>query len=402
MTPSSSTPARVAGSSGIAAAGSAGYLVPPGAATPRIRLMQITHDLQVGGLQRVVVTLCRAIDPERFDVSVLCLREAGPLARELESIGVPVITLPRDPHRTDYFAFRRVARVLRERQISVVHTHNTEPFVDGGIAARLAGVRTLVHTDHARDFPDKVRYMLAEHVMAWNAYRVVGVSEDTTRNLAHYERIPRRKLVTITNGIDGEPYSQPLDRARLRQELGIAGDGPVIGLGARLVEQKGITYLLQAMRVLRDRVPGLTCMVAGEGPLEAELRAEAGRLGVGDSVRFLGVRLDMPRLIRAFDVYVLPSVWEGLPMAVLEALAAGCPVVASNVGGVGAALTDGVTGSLVPPRDPAALAGAIESLLRDEARRSRYAGAGRTLFNERFSAESMARKYEKLYLREAD
>lgn len=364
--------------------------------------MQITHDLNVGGLQRVVVTLCRALDPERFDVSVLCVREAGPLAAELEAIGVPVITLPRDPARADYLAFRRVARVLRERKIDVVHTHNTEPFVDGGIGARLAGVRTLVHTDHARDFPDKLRYMIAEHVMSWSAYRVVGVSDDTTRNLSRYERIPRRKLVTIPNGIDGTPYDAPVDRAAIRAGLGIAGNGPIIGLGARLVEQKGIGYLLRAMQVLRARVPGITCVIAGEGPLADSLRREAEELGVADVTRFLGVRLDMASLIRVFDAYVLPSVWEGLPMAVLEALAAGCPVVASDVGGVGSALENGVTGSLVPPRDPQALAAAIESVVTDEGLRSRYAAAGRALFLERFSARAMTRRYESLYLRQAE
>lgn len=370
---------------------------------PRIRLLQMTEDLGVGGLETVVATLTRTIDPARFDVSVLCLKDEGALADELRADGFVVHRLETPPDgKADYLAFRKVARLLRERRIDVIHTHNTSPLVDGTLAAMLSGVRTVVHTDHARDFPDKLRYVVAEHLLSYYVYRMVGVSDQTTRNLRHYERIPLHKLRTIPNGITGGRYRIATDPAAKRRELGIHATGPVIGLAARLTEQKGVRYLLEAMPALVSRFPDITLVIAGIGVLEHELRAQASALGLDEHVRFVGVRRDMPELLQLFDIYCLPSIWEGLPMAILEALAAGCPLVASAVGGVPSAVEHGISGVLLPPRDPAALTDAITVLLRDPALRRRYAAAGRLVFDERFSAEAMTRQYERLYLRQDD
>lgn len=363
--------------------------------------MQITHDLAIGGLQKVVVNLCRTIDREVFDVSVLCLRALGSYAAEIEHLGIDVALLPQKDG-TDYLSFLKVARVLRAGAIDVVHTHNTQPFVDGTIGALLSGVRTIVHTDHARDFPDKRRYMFAEWLMSHFAYRVVGVSEHTTQNLRRHERIPARKLETIVNGIDPAPFAIELDRGRKRRELGVAPEGPVLGVAARLTEQKGIGDMLRALPAVLARFPTATLLVAGEGPIEATLKADAASIGVADHVRFLGPRLDIPEILKVLDVYVLPSLWEGLPIALLEALAAGCPVVASRVGGVPSVITDGVNGTLVRPRDPAELSAAISGLLDSPDRRRSHAEAGQATFRARFSAEAMTARYERLYLREAE
>ena len=368
---------------------------------PRIRVMQLTEDLGVGGLETVVATLTRTIDKSQFDCSVLCLKDEGALADELRADGFVVHRLETPPPgKADYFAFRKVARLLRERRIDVIHTHNTSPLVDGALGAMLSGVRTVVHTDHARDFPDKLRYVVAEHLLSHYVYRMVGVSDQTTRNLRRYERIPLRKLKTIPNGISGARYRVATDPAAKRRELGLRESGPVIGLAARLTEQKGVRYLLDAMPALVARFPDLTLVIAGIGVLEPELRAQAAASGVADHVRFVGVRRDMPELLQLFDVFCVPSIWEGLPMSVLESLAAGCPLVASAVGGVPSAIEHGVSGLLLPPRDPAALADAISTLLRDPALARRYAAAGRRVFDERFSAEAMTRQYERLYLRQ--
>jgi len=364
----------------------------------KIRLMQITHDLAIGGLQRVVATLCQNIDRDRFDVSVLCLRSLGPFAADIECLGIEVVLVPQKA-TTDYLSFLKVARILRSLRIDVIHTHNTQPFVDGTLGALLAGVKTVVHTDHARPFPDKRRYMIAERAMSWRAYRVVGVSEHTSRNLVSYEKISRRKIETIPNGIDGARFDVEIDKIQKRREMGIAGDGPVIGLGVRLTSQKGITYLLKAMPEIVRRCPGVTLVVAGEGPLDDDLKSEASALGTGPNVRFVGPRLDVPELLKLFDVYVLPSLWEGLPMVLLEAMAAGCPIVATDVGGVSAAIHTGVNGVLVAPEDPDAIADAVINLLKDENLRQRYAVASREVFRKRFSAQIMTRAYERLYQR---
>jgi glycosyltransferase involved in cell wall biosynthesis len=366
--------------------------------TRRTRVLQVIEDLNVGGLERVVVTLCRTIDRDRFDIGVLCIRGSGVLEAELREIGVPVIDIGGSPGRASYFAFRKVAEALRRCRIDAVHTHNSIALFDGFAACRLAGVGTMIHTDHARDFPDKWRYMAAEHVISHFVHRIAAVSEHTKENLVRYEKIAPHRIVTIPNGIDGSRYAGPVDTVAKRRDLGL-GEGPVIGLGARLTAQKGIAYLLEALVAVKQRFPGITLLIAGSGELEDELQQRARELGMEGNVRFLGVRLDMPELLQVFDAYVLPSTWEGLPMAILEALAAGCPVVASDVGGIGDVIRHNRNGSLVPARDPAALAHELIRVLSDAALRRRYAEEGRRTFEAGYSAEAMTRRYESLYLR---
>jgi glycosyltransferase involved in cell wall biosynthesis len=360
--------------------------------------MQVTLDLSLGGMERVITTLGRTLDRSRFEVSVLCLRGRGPYAEELEACGVPVFDLGGRPDRGDHLAFWKIARVLREQRIQVLHTHNTATLFDSWPAAKLARVPRMIHTDHARDFPDKLRYMVAEHLISHFIDKMVAVSEHTASNLTRYEKISPRRIVTIPNGIEGELYAIDIDRASKRLEIGVDDDGPIIGLAARLTEQKGVVYLLQALGMLRERFPTLRVAIAGEGPLEEELRNAAVDLQVADRVLFLGPRLDIPELLQVFDLYALPSVWEGLPLAVLEAMAAGCPIVASDVGGVASAVRDGVSGVLVEPRQPVALAEAIAHLLREPALRRRYAHEARRTFEASFSAAAMTRRYETLYL----
>jgi glycosyltransferase involved in cell wall biosynthesis len=362
--------------------------------------MQITHDLGLGGLQQVVVNLCRTIDRDLFDVSVLCLRDLGCFVSEVRELGIKVHFLGQKVGRTDYFSCLKVAKILREERIDVIHTHNTQPLIDGTVGALMSGVKTIVHTDHARDFPDRLKYMFAEWVMSRFAFRVVGVSDHTSKNLMKYEKISPRKIVTIHNGILGSRFEISLNKERKMVDLGIRDRGPVIGLGVRLSEQKGIAYLLKAMPGVAREFPKVTLLIAGEGPLEADLRGEARALGIEANVNFAGPRLDIPELLKVFDLYVLPSVWEGLPMVLLEAMAAGCPILATDVGGVSLAIKSGVNGSLVKPRDPQSLEKEIIRLLRDESLRKKYSENGRRIFRESFSAEAMARKYERLYLRQ--
>lgn len=351
----------------------------------------------VGGLPRVVETLCRASDPARFETSVLTLNFAGELAEALARDGYRTHQVERPATGPDYGAFRRVADILRRERIDVLHTHNTQAFMHGGMGAFLARTPRLIHTDHARDFPDKLKYMVIERVLSMVADRVVGVSEHTTENLHRYEKIPRRKLLTIPNGIDARLFDAPVDRHAVRQELGVPVDAELLLLGARLEEQKGIPYLLQAMATLATTRPRVHLALAGIGSLREMLGEEAHRLGIAERVHFLGVRLDMPRLLAAADVFVMSSVWEGLPMIILEALAARCAIVSTAVGGVPSAVVDGETGTLVPPRDPAALAAGIAAMLDDDARRARMVANGRALFEARFSSAAMTAAYERLY-----
>ena len=364
------------------------------------RLMQITHDLAIGGLQQVVVSICRTIDTDLFDVSVLCLRELGDFAPEIEALGIDVYQIPKIDNSTDYLAFIKVSKILKRLKIDIIHTHNTQPFVDGTIGGILSGcVKTIVHTDHARPFPDKKRYMFFEWLMSQFAYKVVGVSKSTTNNLLQYERISPSKVVTIPNGIDPSKYNILINKNLIKKEMGISEEANLIGLGVRLTQQKGIKYLLQATKILLEIHPNLYLIIAGEGPLEENLKSQALNLGIAKNVLFLGPRLDIPKILSILDIYVLPSVWEGLPMVILEAMAAGCPVVATKVGGIPEVINSNINGLLVEPRNVEQLVLAIDQLLSNDELRRKFSINSIDLIGLKYSDRTMTEKYEKLYLR---
>jgi glycosyltransferase involved in cell wall biosynthesis len=362
------------------------------------RVMIITHDIALGGLQQVIVNICNSMNRELFAPSVLCLRALGDYSPEFDALGIKVRLIPQK-NGTDYFSFLKVAKILREENIDVIHTHNTQPFMDGVIGALLAGVKTIVHTDHARSFPDKKRYMFAEWFLSHFVYKVVAVSEHTAFNLQKYEKISPKKIQIIYNGINRNIQNVTIDKSKKRAELGIINSGPVIGLGVRLSEQKGITFLLAAMPEIIRFFPDITLVIAGKGPLEEKLKEQTIALGVESHVLFVGMRLDIPEVIKLFDCYVLPSLWEGLPMVLLEAMAVGCPIVATDVGGVSSIIKSGENGILTKPRNPQELTDGIIKMLSNEAFRAECIKNNIRIFNEKFDAAVMTRSYEKLYLR---
>jgi glycosyltransferase involved in cell wall biosynthesis len=370
-----------------------------GAAEPRTKVLHIVNAMEIGGLQRVVETLCEATDRDRFDVRVLCLGVVGLIGDEMRGRGFQVDGLPdSDPERPDRLAAWKVYQYLKADPVDVVHTHNTQAMIEGIAPAFAARVPIRIHTDHARLYPDRQAYILAERVLSRLTSAVVAVSDHTATQLRTYQKISERRLVTIPNGIDASAFIGSFDVVAKRKELGLPATGPVIGLAARLAEQKGIIHLLEAMPLLLNRFPDLHLLIAGEGELEDSLKESAAELGIEAHTHFLGPRRDIPELYAVMDLFMLPSYWEGLPMALLEAMAAGLPTVGCDVGGVATAVKEGVNGMLVEPGRPDDLAEATIEMLSDLNRLSDYGQAAAKLFQEKFSAEPMARAYEDLYL----
>lgn len=347
----------------------------------------------------MVETLTRHLDGSVFQVEVLCLHFRGELGDELEQAGIPISVLERRQTRlrADYLALLRIIAHLRNRQPHVVHTHNTEAFIEAGFAAKVARVPGLVHTDHGRQFPVERRYMLAERVMANFANAVVAVSDDGREKLKTYVKIPERKLVTINNGVDASRLGQRCDKPALMARLDIPTGATLVGLGARFTKVKGIEFLIRSLPMILHRHSDVFLVLAGYGPGESGLRSEAESLGVAHRVRFAGKVRSMAEVLGCLDIFVLPSLSEGLPMAILEAMGAEVPIVASRVGGVPSALEDGQSALLVPAGEPDALAGAINALLGSSELSARLAHHAKAVFVERFSASAMAEGYSRLY-----
>jgi glycosyltransferase involved in cell wall biosynthesis len=266
----------------------------------------------------------------------------------------------------------------------------------GAMLSRITGV-PLVATVHGKGYyGERAHRRLAYRLVARRAFRMVAVSRDVGRYLTASLGV-RGAVETIYNGIDTARLVRPEGRARLRAELGLGPHQPVVGAIGNLFPVKGHTYLVRAAARLAARFPDLTVLLSGRPLLEAELTAEARALGVERQVRFLGFRDDVPALLDAMDVFVLPSLSEGLSMSLLEAMAAGKPVVATDVGGNPELVVDGQTGLLVPARDPEALAVAIGRVLGDRALAARLGDSARRRVLGEFGVDRMVARYVGLY-----
>jgi glycosyltransferase involved in cell wall biosynthesis len=282
-----------------------------------------------------------------------------------------------------------------------VHTHGLTSLFDVGQLAMLRVAPPWVHTFHFGNYPyPERRYMLAERFFASLADQLVAVSDKQRQDLIRHHSLPPQRIVTIPNGVPANPHVGDVAlRARVRAEFGIPKNAPLIGTVAVLSEQKGTTYLLQAAERIHRERPDVRFLIVGGGPLESHLRAEAAARGLSSVVIFSGARGDVPALLNAFDVFVMASLWEAMPLALLEAMAARLPIVVTDVGQNRAIVKDAACGVVVAPRDVAALATAIRELLVDRPKATQLAAAALRRMQQEFTTARMVERYEALYER---
>jgi len=360
------------------------------------KVLHVVESLEAGGAERVVVEYALAHDRSRYVPEVCAVLGAGPLASALDEGGVPLHVLRRRA-KFDPVAIARLAGIIRTGGFDVVHTHNFAALSVGVAAATLAGVPALVRTEHN---VVRRRFLFRSFLSRAAALREsaqVAVSEAVRRSHIEAGRIPPDRFVTIRNGIDDARMRVTVDRDAVRDELGVARGAFVVLTVASLTPQKDYGNLLAAAVEALRSVPDAVFLIVGRGRLEERLVAEARRLDLGDSVRFLGRRLDVPRLASASDVFALPSAWEGLPITILEMIAAGLPCVATAVGGVPEVVEDGKSGFVVPPHDSSALAERVVLLANDPDARRAMAVRARETYERGFTAAHMARQTEALY-----
>lgn len=360
-----------------------------------LRIVLALESSGPGGAEHMVLQLARELR-RRGDAAIVASMRPGWMTERAAAAGIPVWIAPQrrglDPFWTPRFALR-----LRRERIDVVHTHEFAMNVYGGAAARLAGIPSIA-TLHGRHWAtDAARRALAYRALRRLGMRIVAVSHDLAGFLAEGLSLPPGAIEVVYNGIELPPLPSAAERARLRGEVRAE---LALAPGAELALAVGNLYPVKdhatLLRAAAPR-PGLAVAIAGRGGEEERLRALAHALGIADRVRLVGLRDDVPRLLAAADVFVQPSLSEGLPLAVLEAMAAALPVVASRVGGIGEAVIDGKTGVLVPPADPGALASALARVLDTQSCREALGSAGRARTEEEFSVARMARRYRALY-----
>lgn len=360
-----------------------------------IKVLEVLATLKRAGAERVAVSLACHLDPARFETRVLSLYDAFPGGFEpvLADCGIPVLHLGK--HRGfDPRMYRRLYRAFREFRPDVVHTHSylmryTFP---AGMAARCPA---MVHTVHniALNEADGLGRMV--HRVAYrNGVAPVAVGEEVARSFeAYYGFTPR---ATIPNGIDLHPYRTDAGPPGWKRAHGFRETDRLAVSVARLDPQKNPVGLVEAFAKALDGHPEWHLLLAGEGSLKADTQQATERLGFEGRVHFLGVEGNVAELLRAADLFVLASRWEGTPMAVMEAMAAGLPLVATAVGGVPGLVEDGVTGLLVPPDNPERLAAAIATVALDASQCKAFGDAGAKRAG-RFSMEAMVTAYAALF-----
>jgi glycosyltransferase involved in cell wall biosynthesis len=363
-----------------------------------VRIAFFAPLLATGGTQRHLQQVLALLDRERFAAEVLTLRPGGEVEDELRASGVRVSSLSLGGLATprSVGVMVRAARELRASGVQVVHGYQWRPALVGAIIGRLAGVPLVVASK---------RSLTGEDTQARLAWRLLGRSVDTIVVNAEALRVEgeahgvRARWALVRNGVDLERFGSTPPREEARAQLGLDPRRPVIGTVGRLEERKDHEHLLHVARAVLARANGMRpqVLVVGDGPLRARLAEQAATLGMGENVVFTGSLADVRVPLAAMDVFVLPSRAEGLSNALLEAMAAGRPVVATAVGGTSEVVDPDRTGVLVPPGDVDAMASAILALLGDAARARRIGGAAQRWVGDEFDARASVARLEHLY-----
>lgn len=359
-----------------------------------MKILQLIDGLNIGGAEVLLRDLVQFLIANGHEVQV-AYSTPGPLAETLSEMGVPLTRLPRLA-RVDPFLLVGMMRTMRRVRPDLVHTHLFKSDLHGRLAARGMRVPVVVSTAHNNDAWAKrallgYLYGLTSRL----ADRVIAVSEEVRHYQIQYTFLPPEKIITIDNGVDVRRFEGQDGRA-VRAELGL-GDAPVIGVIGRLSPQKDHGNFLQAAARILQAMPTARFLIVGEGPLRAELEAQARSLGLDQAVIFCGLRRDIPAVLAALDVLVFSSRWEGLPVTLLEGMAAARPVVSTAVGGVGEVVKDGESALLVPPGDPAALAEACLRVLREPKLADKLATAAYVRVCANYSLDVMLRRTLELY-----
>jgi len=380
--------------------------------SPKIKILRVIARMNVGGPAIHVVNLTAGLDPTRFD-SMLVTGTENPgegslldlaLAHGIEPLVIPEIVGQATLKPRDLKALIALYRLMRRERPRIVHTHAAKPGVLGRVAARLAGVPVVVHTFHGHILHGYhgplMNWLLRrmERMLAHLSDRIIAVSEQVKQDLVRYGVAPPEKICVIPLGLELDPFLQnDIHRGGLRRELGITRDARLVGIVGRIFPIKNHRLFLEAAALVSAKEPGARFVVVGDGTLRVDMEVLASQLGIGERTIFTGWRRDLPRVYADLDVLVVSSDNEGTPVSAIEAMASGCPVVATRVGGLPDLIEDGEVGHLVPARDAEAMSGAILGLLRDGDRARRMGQSARGLVQGRYRAERLCRDIEALY-----
>ncbi|HWP59903.1 MAG TPA: glycosyltransferase [Candidatus Acidoferrales bacterium] len=381
-----------------------------------MKIVHVVHSLEIGGLENGVVNLVNRLDPQVFKHVICCLSRSGKLAARIpQDVKIVELNLPTQQFRLPLIALARVFRRLRP---DLVHTRGWGT-IDAVFAAKLARIPLVVHGEHGRDWKDVSGSAWKRNRVRWLAGRIIDRYVVVCRFFRDWLqaacRIKADKIVCIPNGVDtarffpvgqdgtiganGAAGPGAETRGSLREKIGLPREGTLFGSVGRLDPVKDFPTLLRGFAEIEKRFPETRLAIAGDGPLRGELARLTRSLNLEGRVFWLGERQDVPAILRCLDVFVQASLFEGMSNTILEAMATGLPIVATDTGGNGELVADKENGWLVPVGRPSALARAMESYLADPKLRSHHGARSRARALEEFALPVMAERYAGLYQR---
>jgi glycosyltransferase involved in cell wall biosynthesis len=363
-----------------------------------MRILLALDDLRIGGGQKVAVNVAEQMVRLGHEVAVVSLNTfpGATVEADFQRLGVPIRYFPAR-RLLSVGRFRRLVQLLLRERYDILHTHLTYANILGCAAGRFAGTPVLATVHSTGKDPlhrNIVREWLETIALRYLANNVFAVGAAVEQ--AYKKQLGNRRIVTIPNAVAEPVALSAEERATIRKEWMADPDGMLIFSAGRLAEPKGYDHLIIAMSLLRERFPSARLLIAGDGDLRSALQAQIDSLQLRGHVTLLGARKDVPRLMRAADIYVCSSRWEGLPLSLLEAMICGLPVVATNVGDIASAVPLGA-GKIVPAREPTPLAEAIGEFLADPALRASNGSAAREYALRHFAIQRWADRLAALY-----
>jgi len=366
----------------------------------KLTILFLVNGFGVGGAEKALLELVKRIDREQFRVLVASVGQGGVLEQEFRSASEACFVFTKK-FSFDFSLIPKVADLLKTYRVNILLTTLFYADVIGTFAAQMVGTPVKMSWQTALAIPtgnvadDRWRHIVTYRAAASQMTHIVAVSHEVQNYFIQNRHIPPKKISTIHYGVDLSRFRK--SGKTIRKELGLSDHDLIISVVGHLSDVKGHTYLLKASPSLIRKNPRIQLVFAGDGPEKASLEKEAKSLGIREHVHFLGVRSDVPDILRSSDIFVLPSIYEGLPNVVLEAMASGLPVVASGVGGIPEAVENGKTGFLFPAGDSLRLKQALSPLIQDKKLRQKMGEAGRRRVENSFSIDVEVQKFQDLF-----
>ncbi len=350
---------------------------------------------KIAGIGRYLTNILPRLDQKRFNVILVILRDSASLETELEAEGIKIIQLKR--HKFDPFTLYDFIKIIKEENVDVLHLHQYGSSNFGRIAGKITGIPTILHA-HGPDLNYPVYQRIADWLLAKQTPFTLAVSKSTNEECIRNRSIRQEKIFILPNGIPLEHFKPPSPSTcdSLKSQWDIPLNAPVIGTVTRFHEEKGNRYLLESAIDILKILPNTRFLLVGEGPLLEQLRELAHCLGIEHNIIFTGYQRDVIGMLSIFDLIVITSLSEGHPQSIIEAMAMEKAIVATDVSGINEILIDGVTGLLIPPRDPHALAEKVIHLLKNEQERATLGKAAYKKSRE-YSIGDYVRRLEKVY-----